>query len=381
VTRDDETNGPGASGKTSLNGDPELLAVERALGDLRRGRAVVVRDAGRQVVAMCVETLGEDGLARLVSVAARDLLLAISAQRARALGLANPAAAPLALRVEATAGLAELRALTGMDGRPRGDLVAEPCHKPLSAAVSLARIARLIPAVVAVPLERLPADPALLEVWADQVEAFACSGGRTLECVTRARVPLSGEESCELVLFRDPQADREHLAILVGTVDGSAAVPVRVHSACLTGDVLGSLRCDCGDQLRGAVQRMSAEGGGVLLYLAQEGRGIGLANKLRAYALQDAGLDTFEADEQLGFGADERSFVEAASMLRTLGVTRVRLLTNNPHKLRALIGEGIDVVSREGLSGARNRHNARYLSAKADRAGHLVDEAEDSAAG
>jgi GTP cyclohydrolase II len=147
-----------------------------------------------------------------------------------------------------------------------------------------------------------------------------------------------------------------------------------VHSACLTGDVLASLRCDCGDQLRGAVRNMSERGGGVLLYLDQEGRGIGLANKLRAYALQDTGLDTFDADEHLGFGPDERSFAEAAVMLRDLGIRRIRLLTNNPHKVDVLLREGIEVEAREPIIGARNAHNHRYLDAKVLRAGHVVDD-------
>ena len=145
---------------------------------------------------------------------------------------------------------------------------------------------------------------------------------------------------------------------------------MRVHSACLTGDVLGSLRCDCGDQLHDAMRRMSERGGGVLLYLQQEGRGIGLANKLRAYSLQDRGLDTYDADGHLGFDADDRSFTEAATMLRSLGCAAHHLMTNNPHKVDALAREGIEVLTREPLTGERNPHNERYLSAKATRAGH-----------
>jgi GTP cyclohydrolase II len=234
-----------------------------------------------------------------------------------------------------------------------------------------------VPAVLAVTPAAHPPDATLLEVGAAQVDRFREGGGRQLEWVVRARVPLRDEENCELVLFRDTAADREHLAIVVGRPPEGAAVPVRVHSACLTGDVLASLRCDCGDQLRGAVRRMSERGGGVLLYLDQEGRGIGLANKLRAYALQDAGLDTFDADERLGFGPDERSFTEAAAMLRALGIVRIRLLTNNPHKVDVLVSEGIEVEAREPILGARTAHNDRYLDAKVLRAGHLVDRADD----
>jgi GTP cyclohydrolase II len=367
-----------------VNGDRGLLAVERAVAELRRGRAVVVRDGRHRTLVSSVETLTREALGRLRALFAADLALAISPERARALGFQNPAQAPLALALEQILDLDALRRLAGVTGELPSALpaavAAGPCPRPLAAAVGLVRKSRLVPALLAARLEEAHADATVLEVRVEDVEAFGFHSGRDLELITRARVPLRDEERCELVLFRDPRADREHLAILVGDVSRQQPVPVRVHSACLTGDVLGSLRCDCGDQLRGAVQRMREEGGGVLLYLAQEGRGIGLANKLRAYALQDAGLDTFDADEQLGFGHDERSFAEAASMLRNLGILRIRLLTNNPSKLDGLAAEGIEVVAREALTGSRNRHNDRYLSAKALRAGHLVDDGEDSAA-
>jgi GTP cyclohydrolase II len=149
-------------------------------------------------------------------------------------------------------------------------------------------------------------------------------------------------------------------------------VPVRAHSSCFTGDLLGSLRCDCGEQLQTAVKRLHEAGGGVLLYLAQEGRGIGLANKLRAYKLQDEGLDTVDADRHLGFSADERSYAIAAAMLKSLGYTRIRLLTNSPHKVRELRARGIDVAEIESLLAEPNAHNERYIRTKRDRAGHLI---------
>jgi len=149
---------------------------------------------------------------------------------------------------------------------------------------------------------------------------------------------------------------------------------VRAHSSCFTGDLLGSLRCDCGEQLQVAVQRLHEAGGGVLLYLAQEGRGIGLANKLRAYQLQDDGLDTVDADRHLGFSADERSYAIAAAMLRQLGYTRIRLLTNSPHKVRELRARGIDVQEMESLLAPPNEHNERYIRTKRERVGHLIPE-------
>ena len=162
--------------------------------------------------------------------------------------------------------------------------------------------------------------------------------------------------------------------MLIGKPNPAEVVPVRLHSACLTGDLLGSLRCDCGEQLRTAVARIGALGGGVLLYLDQEGRGIGLPNKLRAYQLQDAGLDTVDADQHLGFLADERSYDVAAALLHELGIARIRLLTNNPQKISALRDHGIEVVGRVSLVATTNTHNERYLRAKLERAGHLAEE-------
>jgi GTP cyclohydrolase II len=184
-------------------------------------------------------------------------------------------------------------------------------------------------------------------------------------------MPIAACDDCTLVLFREPHGDAEHVAIVVGQPDLELPVPVRMHSACLTGDLLGSLRCDCGDQLRLGIAHL-AETGGVLLYLSQEGRGTGLANKFRAYRLQDAGLDTIDADRHLGFSADERDFGPAAAMLKQLGISRIRLLTNNPHKIDFLRRAGLDVVDRVALLAPVNAFNAHYVQTKHERAGHFA---------
>jgi GTP cyclohydrolase II len=187
-------------------------------------------------------------------------------------------------------------------------------------------------------------------------------------------MPIAACDDCTLVLFREPHGDAEHIAIVVGQPDLTLPVPVRVHSACLTGDLLGSRRCDCGDQLRLGIARL-AETGGVLLYLSQEGRGTGLANKLRAYRLQDAGLDTIDADRHLGFSADERDFGPAVAMLKQLGISRILLLTNNPHKVDFMRRAGVDVVDRVALLAPVNAFNARYVQTKHKRAGHFAQAA------
>jgi GTP cyclohydrolase II len=173
------------------------------------------------------------------------------------------------------------------------------------------------------------------------------------------------------VAFRPADGGKAHVAVVIGDPDPDKPALTRLHSECFTGDLLGSLRCDCGDQLRGAVEAISQAGGGVLLYLAQEGRGIGLVNKLRAYRLQDDGYDTIDANEQLGFDADERVYAPAATMLRRLGYNRIRLMTNNPGKVAALQGHGIEVADRVPHAFPANGHNEQYLRTKAARSGHL----------
>ena len=191
---------------------------------------------------------------------------------------------------------------------------------------------------------------------------------QTLVEVTRARLPLKAAEDTHVVAFRNPGGP-EHLALLIGKWNSRDAPLTRLHSSCLTGDVLGSLKCDCGDQLQAALQAIAAEGG-ILLYLQQEGRGIGLLAKLRAYRLQDQGFDTVDANLRLGFEVDERDFGIAAEMLRRLGAGRVRLLTNNPAKVEGLQASGIDVAGRVPLIAGRGHLNEAYLDTKRDRTGH-----------
>jgi GTP cyclohydrolase II len=193
-----------------------------------------------------------------------------------------------------------------------------------------------------------------------------------LDPVISAKLPLDVSEAGRLHIFRPEDGGEEHYAVEIGTPDRAAPVLTRLHSACFTGDLLGSLKCDCGPQLRGAMAQMGAEGAGVLLYLNQEGRGIGLANKMRAYSLQDQGFDTVEANHRLGFADDERDFRIGAEILRKLGFSQVRLLTNNPAKVAKLESSGLTVAERVPLKVGENHHNAAYLATKAAKSGHLL---------
>ncbi|MFO1112844.1 MAG: GTP cyclohydrolase II [Rhodospirillales bacterium] len=244
----------------------------------------------------------------------------------------------------------------------------------------LAKTARLLPAAVVAPIADPDADDVakwasrhdLLWVDAGDVFQYDFTAARTLKPVSEARVPLLGAENARIIAFRPLDGGLEHLAVILGDPQPPAPVLTRLHSECFTGDLLGSLRCDCGDQLRGAIREICDTGGGLLLYLAQEGRGIGLVNKLRAYELQDRGFDTLEANEQLGFDADERVYVPAAQMLRQLGFGHVRLLTNNPAKVDGLARCGIIVDERVPHAFPTNRHNEIYMRTKAGRGGHLL---------
>lgn len=367
------TVGPG-HGEAGLNGDRAALSVDRAIGELRRGRSIAIADSDRALVVAAVETIGSALLDRLIA-AAPVTHLVLTAERARAGGLVPDADRPMALELGAGTELETLKALAGMpatDTRaPAESFAPRPSSDELVlAAFGLAKAARLIPALIGFDTTRI-ADESLHCVTLAAILEHATAARNGIQLVSESRVPLAGSEQSRVALYRDEHGGSEHVAVIIGEPDLSQSLPVRLHSACLTGDLLGSLRCDCGEQLTAAVERIAELGGGVLLYLDQEGRSIGLANKLRAYQIQDTGLDTYEADRHLGFSADERSYDVAAAMLQRLGVTRVRLLTNNPRKIDALREHGIDVVDRLPLVAEPNAHNEGYLRTKRERAGHL----------
>ncbi|MFT4196701.1 MAG: GTP cyclohydrolase II RibA, partial [Pseudoxanthomonas sp.] len=242
-------------------------------------------------------------------------------------------------------------------------------------AAALARLALLLPALLVARLDpaRAAAFAGCAAVAAADIAHAGHAAGGDYELVTRTRVPLRDYGPAEFVVFRGGVAQRDQVAIVVGQLDLAAPVPVRVHSACLTGDLFGSLKCDCGDQLRNGLAKLAELGGGVLLYLDQEGRGTGIAAKMRAYGYQHAGLDTIDADALLGFGPDERRYGAAVAMLRGLGIARVRLLTNNPAKAQRLHAAGIEVAERVPVTGAITAENEAYLRTKATRAGHALD--------
>jgi GTP cyclohydrolase II len=352
-----------------------VVAVDRAIAEMRRGAIVVILGAaGERVGVLAAEAVGAESLARLAAGATRPPVVALTGRRAEVLGLCPSRAGvvrvdgPGQIDAETISFLCDPGA-GPLDPPAAGALLTQSGDAVDQAAVGLAKLARLLPAAVLAPLAG-PC-PDLLEVSVEQVAGYATAAARTLRPVSEARVPLDQAESTRIVAFRPADGGIEHLAIVIGDPDPDRPVLARLHSECFTGDLLGSLRCDCGDQLRGAIGEIAQAGSGVLLYLAQEGRGIGLVNKLRAYRLQDAGFDTLDANLQLGFDDDERIYLPAAQMLHRLGLLRVRLMTNNPAKVDALARHGIEVVERVPHVFASNEHNRAYLRTKATRSGHL----------
>lgn len=374
-----------------------LRAVERVLGELRRGSVVLVRAGGDASLVIAGEAVTHENLAYLRAVSGTPPALAITARRAERLGLgggepfgadgAVPGKGAHAVRVSLAGGVtaAEVRRMIDPVAPP-SDGVFQPLGLRAIApgglaagVVELLKLSGLLPGAVLAPvpsrrlayLDEWAAAEDLLIVECDDITSYRGREARAMVMVGDAELPLAGAENARVVAFRPPDGSTEHLAILIGNPDPNEPVLVRVHSQCFTGDLLGSLRCDCRDQLHGAIDEIQKAGSGLLLYLAQEGRGIGLVNKLRAYKLQDQGHDTFDANEQLGFEADERIFLPAAEMLRQLGYAKIRLLTNNPEKLAGLAEAGVDVVESVPHSFPSNEHNRRYLDTKKKRAGQM----------
>jgi GTP cyclohydrolase II len=327
---------------------PLLLPVETAPGDEGTSPLALISSARAATLKLVNQREAADPHAPVLIRAAEPLDLAAARPIADpALDLAAPLKGPF-----------------------RADPL--PWRAEAEAALELALLAGILPAFLVAPEPAREAVALLVE------DAAALRDTRALQIAARAHLPLAAHEDTEIVAFRSPDDLREHVALIVGQQTADRTPLVRLHSECLTGDILGSLKCDCGPQLDAAIAAMAGEaaqgGWGVLLYLRQEGRGIGLINKLRAYRLQDQGFDTIEANQRLGLPEEARDFPVAARMLELLGVHGIRLMTNNPAKVAAFEAAGVAVAQRVPHHLPSNPHNTRYLATKRDRAGHLFDE-------
>ncbi|MET4691209.1 GTP cyclohydrolase II [Sinorhizobium fredii] len=342
---------------------------ERAAAELRFGRSVVMYGIEKPMALLALDAATPRQFEHFRAATSHCHSLYLSPFRAKALGLRKEAdgiAVPLQDmdfdRASRLAYAARLEAPTRWSSAP----------PRLAKAAELARLSMLLPAIIFAEIDH--DDPAFRDCQdldeSDLAEAKK-TAALSFDVIARAPVPLNDLGTCEFVVFRGGIAQRDQIAIVVGQPKMSGPVPVRIHSSCITGDLLGSLKCDCGDQLKNGMRALAALGGGVMLYLDQEGRGTGIGAKLRAYGYQDSGFDTIDADAELGFGPDEREYSTAVAILRLLGIGRVNLLTNNPAKTAFLTSHGIEVEKQTPITGTLTAENSKYLRAKATRAGHI----------
>ncbi|MCW1951398.1 MAG: GTP cyclohydrolase II [Octadecabacter sp.] len=349
--------------------------LARARADLRMGVPVVVSDREGDAMVVSAETITQS---RLTSLTGMSPVLAITDHRAKTLKVAAYDGDIARVVLPENADINWIHSTAD----PSDDLKSpmkgpfktarDGTAAPHRAGIALAKSARLLPACVVVPLENGAAFAVKHDLTILAAKVILTTDLSPLHPIIAARLPLDVSEAGRLHIFRPEDGGEEHYAVEIGSPNRDAPVLARLHSACFTGDLLGSLKCDCGPQLRGAMAHMGAEGAGVLLYLNQEGRGIGLANKMRAYSLQDQGFDTVEANHRLGFADDERDFRIGAEILRKMGFNQVRLLTNNPAKIAKLESCGLKVTERVPLKVGENRHNEAYLATKATKSGHLL---------
>ena len=357
--------------------------MERAILDLRQGGVVMIKDRRGQAGLVQAAEFTDQGSSIAEAVGGGMPVLCLTSRHSEALGGVNPAMPCHTIAIGALEDDEILALILGDTARLPTDagLLAEKEGSLPHLACTLLRRAKLVPAALLVRLTHL--DNHQLQAAADTHHITVIDGPQldmlnieTVAEVTvaaKAKLPLSMAPETDIVMFRQPTGREEHFAVIVAGGNINETPLVRLHSQCVTGDILGSLKCDCGPQLHHALAQMNEEGGGILLYLAQEGRDIGLMNKIRAYALQDKGFDTVDANHKLGFETDERFFGPAAAMLNALGVTRIRLMTNNPEKIAQLSSHGIEIVERVALSLPSNPHNEGYLETKQTRTGHMLD--------
>ena len=369
-------------------------SVERAISDLRRGALILLFDPLKRTAAIiqAAELTTAKGLELISQLAGSEPSVVITNRRSAAIRLNTETRQVISVSIPSQGGIELVHRLAnpifesqgGFDPINQKELdnlpvVPEAIDGLAPKAVQLVKFARLLPSII---LSRIPyaemtrlsgwsKSDSLLAVDARLIDSLPEMRAQRLVKAVSAQVPLIDSEETRLIAFRPVDGGEEHVAIVIGDPDVTQGVLVRLHSQCLTGDLLGSLRCDCGDQLRGAIKAISEYGGGVVVYLAQEGRDIGLVNKLRAYNLQDLGSDTVEANHQIGFEVDERIYAPAAEILKQLGIKKVKLLTNNPNKIDQLASTGIEVVERVKHAFPPNPHNREYLKTKATKTGHL----------
>ena len=353
--------------------------VGRAIGELRRGALVFVKEGSTIVMMSSLESLDSRKLLVLKKQTNGPTSLLVSRQRANTLNLKNIGSGAAAIILDDNSKIESILQIADptISLKPNIKTLRARAANPVEiASIELAKYAHFLPAVLTkdIPIsqEEFLASRNHAVVSTADIDIYGSAAHTNLRQVASANVPLKNSINSKIIAFRPSAGGVEHIAVIIGKPKISEPVMVRLHSQCFTGDLLDSLRCDCGQQLSGAIETISKSGSGVLLYLMQEGRGIGLVNKLRAYNLQDSGLNTFEANTALGFDDDSRHYRVAAEMLHLLGISTIKLLTNNPSKIKALESQGINVIERIQHSFESNEHNQNYLKSKTEIGGHIL---------
>lgn len=359
---------------STLFGSGAEIGVTRGVAEFHAGRPVFISSARETILALPVEGLNAARLSEFIALCIPAApRLALAARRARALGVDAAAAMSLRLSRRCDANVV-LAFVAGAKGART--IRMQPAGAAAEAAIQLAKLSQGMPAVLAadaVP-DAIETRHHIVSIEADSIALFREQSIRSLTVASKASVPLKSGKRATFVVFRNNTGESP-AAIIIGNPEFQKPVAVRLHSACLTGDVFGSRRCDCGEQLQLSLDRLEEYGAGIILYLPQEGRGLGLANKMRTYQMQDEGLDTIDANTTLGFDEDERDYGAAARMLQLLDCKSVILMTNNPAKVAGLASCGIEIAARMPIEAPIHVDNRRYLTAKALRAGHRLNEA------
>ena len=353
--------------------------IMRARADLRLGIPILLVGNENNAIIAPLEVLSQTRLDQLKSISKNSFIL-ITAKRAQTLKCPIYDGNFVRLELGLTPKIASLKAIAD----PSLDL-KNPLKGPFkiirgkslkleTEALLLLKSAQLLPAAVISPVadgERYAQSQNITYLQTGQVIQSALSSQSISDAIT-AEVPTARTQNSQFHIFRPNISGEEHYAVEIGKIDRNKPTLVRIHSACFTGDVLGSLKCDCGPQLHTATNMINDQGEGLLIYLNQEGRGIGLANKIRAYSLQDQGFDTVEANHRLGFDDDERDFQLGAAILKEMRIKNIKLITNNPAKISTMNKYGINVVERIPLNVGQNKTNRGYLETKARKSGHLM---------
>ncbi len=348
------------------------LQVERAVSELRHGRPVVLAAGERRLAVLSLDCVAPGLYEQFGQATDGRHQLLLTAPRAGRLGI--PGGEDVATPLAGVSFAEASRMAYGLGAA--APAIWQPADPLVKASTELARLALLLPAMIHADISANASRFAACALLDTDTLRASAAARQKFEIVVRTPVPLVGLGTADFVVFRGGLSQKDQVAIVVGAPDLSRPVPIRIHSSCITGDLCGSLKCDCGDQLRKGLKSLHRAGGGVLLYLDQEGRGTGIGAKMRAYGYQHLGLDTIDADAELGLGPDHRQYEAAIAMLHLLGIEAVTVYTNNPTKIEALKSGGILVDARQPVTGRVTAENANYLRTKTTRAGHMLNLAE-----